>query len=367
MRKGGSNSVSVSEWDIVKGIGIFGLPFVHTVETFLLCELIDPNEQLLCDAIIALTIFGPSIFMINMGMSLTKQQSAKALLRYGRILFFIGILLNILRSIIPAILVVAVTGSTADHLVSFVFMSDIYLFTGLFYMILGLFRSKSISTRGIAIIAVFMLIINTLFGGVLRTGSETVNAILGNLVYIDDGSVFPLLSWSVFPAFGMLVGELFYKKSEDEVDRLYNKAFIVSSVILVSISVGMYLMKMDPLLVAASPLNDSKTDVLNVILVLCLNVIAVSLIRFISSKIEFAKLGKFLNWLSANLMIFYFLHWCILTLICYAVASILTVNGLTAGFGLMMAIAVIVEILTIVVVKKYGFRMMVFILKIVKA
>lgn len=356
----------VSEWDILKGIGALGLPFIHVIEIFLLCELIDSSNMLPCSVVTALTVFGPSVFMISMGMKLQKTESPSILIRYGKGLLLIGILLNALRSIIPALLVLVVVGSSADHLVSFLFLSDIYLFAGLFYLLLGLFRKARISMSGITVISLLMLTANCLFSGSAKTGSETINAMIGNIVYVDDGSVFPLLSWTVFPVSGMLAGKALKNKTQKETDRICVHALWISAIILLSTAIVLHYTGSSAVQIAVSSLNENKTGPLNIILVLCLNMIAIVLIRFLTRIIHAERINRWLGWMSANLMIFYFVHWCILTLICYAVAAVLEMNGTTAGFGLMMLLAALVDVLSVIVVKKWGFSIMKWIFKAVR-
>lgn len=360
------NNMSVSEWDILKGLGALGLPFIHVIETFLLCDLIDSNNLLFCNAVTALTVFGPSVFMICMGMKLQKTENPGILIRYGKGMLFIGLLLNILRSIIPAILVIAVVGSSADHLASFLFQSDIYLFVGLYYLLLGLFRKAKIPMAGITVISLLMLTTNCIFSGLAKTGSETVNAIIGNIVYVDDGSVFPLLSWTVFPVFGMLVGKVLENKTQKETDKICVHTLWISVVVLSLTVIGLYHTGNSALRMAISPLNDNKTGPFNIILVLCLNLIAIISVRFLARIIRAEKIKHWLGWLSANLVIFYFVHWCILTLICYTAAAMLELNGATAGIGLMMILAMLVDIFTVIVVKKWGFLITKWIFKAVR-
>ncbi len=360
------NNISVSEWDIFKGLGALGLPFIHVIETFLLCDLIDSDHMLFCNTVTALTVFGPSVFMICMGMKLQKTDNPRILMRYGKGMLLIGILLNILRSIIPAILVIAVVGSSADHLVSFLFQSDIYLFVGLFYLLLGLFRKAKMPMAGITVISLLMLTANCIFSGLAKTGSETVNAIIGNIVYVDDGSVFPLLSWTVFPVFGMLVGKVLENKTQKEIDKICVHTLWISATILALTVTGLYHSDNNAVQIAVSPLNDNKTGPFNIILVLCLNMIAIILVRFLARIIRAEKIKHWLGWMSANLVIFYFVHWCILTLICYAVAAVLELSGATAGIGLMMILAMLVDIFTVIVVKKWGFLITKWIFKAVR-
>ncbi len=361
-----NNTRTSSEWNIVKGLGALGLPFVHTVEIFILCELVGTQNSLFCNTIMSLTVFGPSIFMICMGMSNAKTMEPKALFRYGRILLSIGLLLNLLRSILPAILVATVAGSTADHLISFIFMSDIYLFAGLFYILLCIFRHLNISMTGIVIISLIMLAVNDLFGGCLKAESETLNAIMGNLIYIDDGSVFPLLSWTIFPVFGMLIDIILSKKSSTEANKLCQRVWLIAVAVFGATITGLQLSGLNAFQIAVSPLNEYKTGFLNVLLVLCINLIVIIPLRFLIGDIQTEKITAFLNWLSANLMVFYFVNWCILTLVCYIIAAVLFTTQQNASIGLMLSIAVLTDVLTVFIIRKWGFAIMKKIMKVVR-
>ncbi len=359
-------NVSVSEWDIIKGIAALGLPFVNVILTFILCEQISDTTMSFCNLILVLTVFGPSVFMICMGIKLQKTDDPNLLLRYGKGMLFIALLLNLLRTIIPSILVVAVVGSSVDHLVSYLFLSDIYQFVGLFYILLALFRKAKISLAGITVISLLMLTANCLLGGLVKTGNETVNAIIGNIVYVDQDSVFPLLSWTVFPVFGMLVGKVLENKTQKEIDKICIHTLWISATVLALTVIGLYHTGISAVQIAVSPLNDNKTGPLNIVLVLCINLISIVFVRFLARIIRAEKIKRWLGWMSTNLVIFYFLHWCILTLISYPVAAVLELSGKTAGIGLLLILSVAVDVVTIIIVNKFGFSIIKRIFKVVR-
>ncbi len=360
------NNVSVSEWDIMKGIGTLGLPFIHVIETFLLCNQISDDNMMFCNGVIALTVFGPSIFMISMGMKLQKNDNSKMLIRNGRNMLFIAIILNVLRSVIPSIIVYYVAGSSIDRIVSFLFLSDIYLFVGFFYLLLGLFRKVKIPLIGIIIASILMLTLNCLLGGLFITRIETVNAIIGNIIYVDDGSFFPLLSWTIYPVLGMLIEKICENKTQKEIDKICIHTLWISVVILIVAVTALYYTGNNPVQIAVSQLNENITGPLNIVLVLCINMIVIILLRFFNRIIPAKKIKQYLGWLSTNLMCFYLVQWCIVTLICYGIAAILEIYEKTAGISLMMVVSFIVEVLTIMIVRKFGFTIIKFIFKVVR-
>lgn len=294
--------------DFLTGIGILGLPLVHTIETFMLAEIMGPNTDIFCNIVISLIIFGPSIFMLFLGYNLDDNREPKFFLKRGILFLELGIILNILRTIIPAIMVIIVSHSSFDHLFAFVFLSDIYLFVGLFYILFYIFRKLKIKPSIMLLVSIIMLVLNTLIGGLFETNSETINAIIGNIVYVNDGSVFPLLSWSIFPLFGYFIKSRLETKNEIEAKNICIKSIIISGLIFALTMIILSINNYDSFRILVSPLNEYKTGIVNVILILSLNIFVIGIFYLLSNKLENTKVLKAFSWAHKMIIPFYIIH-----------------------------------------------------------
>jgi hypothetical protein len=67
-------------------------------------------------------------------------------------------------------------------------------------------------------------------------------SLLGNLVYVDKNSCFPLLSWSIFPSIGILLGEVLKKADEPKRENFMRRTLDFSLVLFVSFTVFFVMM-----------------------------------------------------------------------------------------------------------------------------
>ena len=107
-----------------------------------------------------------------------------------------------------------------------------------------------------------MLSVNSLLTPVMPeyVTNNILMRVVGNFVYVDETSCFPLLSWAIFPTVGILLGEVLKKADDEKRAKIMKYMLIFSSVAFVSFLVFLWLGKFNFLNVLVSPINAYITD-----------------------------------------------------------------------------------------------------------
>ena len=151
-----------------------------------------------------------------------------------------------------------------------------------------------------------MLTVNDLIPQ-LHLSSQFVSATLGNFFYADDYSCFPLLSWMIFPAIGYALASAL--RDIPDKDLFWKHVIAVCAIVLVAISVNMRKYGLNPLLIAASPVNDYITDFANVVLDAAIAWIWYGIFHFVYKRIRFARIKHIILCGSQAIMLFYMAQW----------------------------------------------------------
>ncbi len=197
------------EVDALKAFSIIMMIITHCIDDLY------PNYDehfisSLINDVLAQTI-GAQGFMICMGLGMIYSRHAepKAYVQRGVNILIIGQLLNLIRYGLIFCVSYAISGDPLARAYSFlVFSSDILQFAGLFLILSGLIMHLKLKPGHVFGIAVIMNIIGMGLAGRIHTGSYAIDQLLGMFIYTDSESYFPLFNWFIFPAFGMLLGEL---------------------------------------------------------------------------------------------------------------------------------------------------------------
>ena len=197
------------EVDALKAFSIIMMIITHCIDDLY------PNYDehfisSLINDVLAQTI-GAQGFMICMGLGMIYSRHAepRAYVQRGVNILIIGQLLNLIRYGLIFCVSYAISGDPLARAYSFlVFSSDILQFAGLFLILSGLIMHLKLKPGHVFGIAVIMNVIGMGLAGRIHTGSYAIDQLLGMFIYTDSESYFPLFNWFIFPAFGMLLGEL---------------------------------------------------------------------------------------------------------------------------------------------------------------
>lgn len=353
------------EFELLKAIAIMGLPAVHLMEEALEAGYASPGLTRFGTAIIGLCAFGPSVFMICMGFGIGGGRTpAEGIRRNGIQFLMIGAILNLLRWLFPGIISHFVIQTHLIDDFNFCIQSDIYYFVGLFYIAYSFMKKWKISTSGLIMISVMMLTVNTLLTPLTHRyiTNPTLASFVGNFVYVDEKSCFPLLSWFVFPSVGILLGEVLKPADEAKREIFMRQILNFSAVLFISFAVFLWDYHIDLMKALVSPANDYITDLPNVILLLSLALFLVGLMYYLCKLIGASSFMAYMLRVSAYIIPFYLMQWIIIAWVFYLLPMLRAPEGC---FHLGWYIASVLAVMTLcaTVSTKYGMRIMKILLK----
>jgi hypothetical protein len=354
------------EFHLLEAISILGLPIVHLIEEGIYDNYVSADVYKLEAFIVALCIVGPSVFMMCMGFSMGGARSSpKSIMRQGFRFLALGAILNLVRWILPALLLLIVHGEPINEDIRYSLVSDIYYFVGIFCLFYALMRKLRFSTYGIAATTIVMLTVNTLLTPVMPkiVTNEYLKSIVGNFIYVDETSCFPLLSWAIFPTSGILLGEVLKKVSDEKRGSIMKHMLIFSPIVFVSYLVSLSLYGYDVMKVMVSPLNSYITDLPNVILMISLALFLVAVCYYICRAIDKTRFMSFMMKISTYIVPFYMLQWIMVSWVFYGLDLFECDEGILTLPWFLIAAALITGICIYVSIK-HGMKTTKFIAKL---
>eukprot|EP00833_Pecoramyces_ruminatium_P007924 jgi/Orpsp1_1/1181956/evm.model.c7180000079253.2 len=307
------------EFDLARSIPLLLLPVIHIYEEFKGINAFSEEFVKTYSWILKLCTLMPSVFMLLMGANVhfSKRTTPEYLMKRGKYLLYAGVLLNVIRYIIPSIIVAIfkrdATGIIGDKgSLYYTLTPDIYDFAGLALILLGVLKKYNYSSLTILLISIVMVTINTIIPK-FSTGSPHLDGFIGRFIYMNEDSCFPLGNWFIFPAIGYFIGE-FYKKFEtEEIRKEFNKKmFYISIIVLIAFWFVLRSYDLDPILIMTSPANEYITDFVNAIMLTFLAGIWFAIFYVIYFKINETKICKFLVLISKEILPFYVIQWVII-------------------------------------------------------
>ena len=342
------NTGRQKEIDLFKAFSIIMMIITHCIddlfnyEGHLIAEIID--DQLA-------QIIGAQGFMICMGLGIaySKKAAAKEHLSRGFMLLIIGQLLNLLRYALPGVLIYAVTGDAESRAYVFLtFSSDIMQFAGLFMICMALFTRLSMSSGTIFAVSVICNIVGTLTYGRISTGSYAADQFIGMFFFTETESYFPLVHWMIFPAFGLLFGEILRRVKDKR--RFYLITIVPSAIVFVLYYIVELCVDQSVFTLFTEWRSFCYIRTVDAIPALFANVAVISLFYFLSVPLGDSQTAG-LNFVSKNINRYYCTHY----LFVMPLSMYLTyVNGDLFNNGIYVIItAVTVLVLTTAVVYVY--------------
>lgn len=308
------------EFDLMKALAVLGLPIVHLLEEGIYGNYVSESVYKLEAFIVALCIVGPSIFMMCMGFGLGGSRSLpQRTLKQGLRFLALGAILNLVRWILPGLLLWAVHGDPMVDDICYFLVSDIYFFVGFFLIFYALMLKLKLGTFEILVTTIVMLTVNTLLTPVMSNivTDQYLISIIGNFIYIDDTSCFPLLSWAIFPTTGIFLGDVLKKATDEKRALIMKRMLLFSPVVFGSYLVSLSLYGHDIMKVMVSPLNSYITDLPNVILLISLALFLFALLYYVCHVIDKSRFMKFMVKISTYIVPFYMLQWILVSWVFY--------------------------------------------------
>ena len=346
------------EFDLMKAIAVLGLPVVHLLEEGIYGDYVSKDVYKLEAFIVALCIVGPSIFMMCMGFSMGGSRNLpRVLVKQGLRFLSLGAILNLIRWILPGLLLWAVRGDPLKDDICYFLVSDIYFFVGIFCLFYALMRKIKLSTAETFVVTIIMLTVNTMLTPVMPQiiTNDYLIALVGNFVYIDGTSCFPLLSWAIFPTTGLLLGEVLKKVSEERRGKIMKHMLLFSPVVFISYLVSLCLYGHDAMKVMVSPLNSYITDLPNVILMISLALFLFAVLYYVCRVIDGSHFMSFMVKISTYIVPFYMLQWVLVSWIFYGMDIFDCERGILT-LGWFISLAILITGICIYVSVRHGMR-----------
>ena len=246
--------------------------------------------------------------MICMGFGIGGGKTPPdGIMRNGIQFLLIGAILNLIRWFVPGVVQALTTHTHLIDDVDYCLQSDIYYFVGFFFIFYSILRKLKIQTPGLLMISVLTLTANTLLTPITNrhVTNHIVASILGNFVYVNETSCFPLLSWAIFPSVGILLGEILKKSDEVQRENIMKRVMDFSVVLFVSFTVFLWDHEINIEKALVSPANDYITDLPNVVLLLSLALFLISITYYLCKAIGSSKFMEFMLRISAFIIPFY--------------------------------------------------------------
>ena len=346
------------EFELMKAIAVLGLPIVHLLEEGIFDNYVSESVRHLEAFIVALCIVGPSIFMMCMGFSMGGLRNTyKSTLRQGLRFLMLGALLNLIRWILPGLLLYAVRGDSMVDDICYFLSSDIYYFVGIFLVFYALMLKLKLKTSWILMITIVMLTVNTLLTPIMPkiVTDQYFIRIVGNFIYVDETSCFPLLSWAIFPTAGIFLGDVLKKATDEKRASIMKHLLVFSPVVFVSYLVSLRLYGHDIMRVMVSPLNSYITDLPNVILMISLALFLFALLYYVCKAIDKSRFMSFMVKISTYVVPFYMLQWILVSWIFYTMDLFECEEGVLTLTWFIIA-AVLITGICIYVAVKHGMK-----------
>lgn len=224
------------EIDLLKAYSIIMMIITHCID-----ELFDYEGHIVSvviDDILAQSV-GAQGFMICMGIGVVyagRGRDSKALskgqIKRGISLLVTGQLLNLIRYALPYFIAYIKTGDALFRTSMFlVFSSDILQFAGLFFILIGLLYRLKFRSAHVFMLSIIMTIAGMLTCGRIATESYAFDQLLGLFIFTNTESYFPLFHWMIFPAFGMVYGDVLLHVNDKK--KFYGRLLILTTIVFV--------------------------------------------------------------------------------------------------------------------------------------
>lgn len=347
---------------LVKSISMLGLPIVHTF-------MIAHDYNILSDTgiktkyfIDVLTILGPSLFLICMGINLSKShKNYTNYIKTGLTFLKISLLLDFFRYIMPYLIALVFIGQNEKEFLMYFAASDIYILVGLFYLEFAFFMKYNFSKIKILMISIIMILINCNLD--IHMSNNYLASILGNFIHVNTKSCFPLLSWSIYPIIGYILGLYTKHNSYKKVNSMM-KIIFLSSIGILSISyITYYLLDKDYYKMLIYANNDYNVSLLTTILLIAIAGIVLSAFYHICNYINKNNtIYKFFISISYLLIPFYILQWIIVIYVNIVIIAITNQTiKLTSNIVLLLSLSI--TIFSLWLCKKCGYKITIKLLK----
>jgi len=327
------NSGRQNEVDLLRGFTLLLLVFTHVI----LFLMSNTKSGLYIFTDIIASEPGAPVFMMVMGISVifSRKQDAKTFFKRGLILFIGGYALNFARSF-PYWLM-----NNQDFFASVpgFFVDDIFQLAGLTFLLFALLKAIKVPYWGMFLISIGFLITGQVLMSIpnLLDLPEKATYFLNILLPLNNEyCCFNLLTWFIYPCFGLMFGEvLVHCKNK-------NKFYLILLIIGALGAIALYLnlgLRFPNYTDYYTGKNFYRMGIFNTLLTLLLACFLLALWHFIG-KILPDIFQRPLRFLSKNITVFFVFTWFEISAIIHIQAEFSINFPVVALFGLMIFVII---------------------------
>jgi len=205
--EGPHNNGRQMEIDLARGLAVLFMIIIHFQEYFLKLSYWETDWALAGDFLGSVPAAPVFMFLMGVGFVYSRHQEPKYFAKRGLQLLVGAYVLNILRGLIPCLIVWWQTGYQEDYAYAWetVFFVDILQFAGLTLLSFALFKYLRLNNWLIALLGLLLALLNFFLLGIQSDNLYFV-AVTGLFWGSGEVSYFPYLSWIFYPIAGFLFG-----------------------------------------------------------------------------------------------------------------------------------------------------------------
>lgn len=351
------NSGRQFELDIARGLAVIFMVFVHVMIVFSNEHVYDTLYGQTVDIVGGVPAAPVFMFLLGVGVIYSRKADAITYLKRGGLLFLGGYGLNILRTVIPELVLTMQNRSTSElslwqNVYYGLFNVDILQFAGLAFVFFALVKYMKFDIKIIIGLGIIFGLFNIFVPHETISMANTMFAPITSLfIGGNEGlSYFPFLTWIAYPIAGYVFA--YYFIQTENKNAFYKRLSIMSVLVFLSYVSGVFLFSW-PTGYESEASYYFHGGVLNVVYISFI-LVWISVLYFISPAIE-GTAKRFLEKTSKYVSNIYFIHWVMI--------GFLTLFIERESIGL---IALVLLTLLIFVVSYYAAKLYVYSLKQLK-
>ncbi len=203
----GINSGRQMEIDLARGLAVFFMIIIHFQEYFLQLDYQETSWAMVGDFFGTVPAAPVFMFLMGVGFVYSRRNDPRSFARRGLVLLAGAYLLNVLRGLLPCLIVWWQTGDIEEYHYAWetVFFIDILQFAGLAMLTFALFSYLKLNRWLIALVGLALAGINF---ALLPVQFDNLYLVAFTGLFWGSGEVsyFPYLSWIFYPIAGYLFG-----------------------------------------------------------------------------------------------------------------------------------------------------------------
>lgn len=341
------NSGRQLELDIARGLAVIFMVAVNVVLTFGTKATNDSSIAEIIDLFGGVPAAPVFMFLLGSGIVYSRKSDAKTLFKRGILLFLAGYSLNILRSVIPEVILFIqnqnVTDNIGMRLYYCFFNVDILQFAGLAFIFFAFLKLVKTPLIGLVSIGLVFILINQFIPKI-----ENFNVYLAPITSLIIGgasneglSYFPFITWIIYPIAGYVFA--YYAIQTTDKKQFYTRLTLGSLVILVTYTLGVIFLQW-PTGYETEAGYYTHSGILNFVYTAFV-LFWISLFFWMSGLVR-GPIKNFLQTASSQVSNIYFIHWVMLGMLTVVIGR--ESNGVAFVLLMIVPIFVLSYILSIV-------------------